>query len=185
MFTLVRRRAPSRDEQCVFELFAVEAKSLGVALMQSKRLAVPGGSSLDLTDTRHVELALLSVATAARQHLRRNEDLLAFVERVTAMVEASTRRPGVGLKTDVGLHVLRAIAMAELLQQEATRFSGDAKLQAMARDAQTSLASGFIARFGTRLPPVITRVFPRFADSLSQSGRLGSRPGLGMLTSRA
>jgi len=154
----------------MFDLFAVEAKGFGATLLQSSRLVIRGGQCLDLTDPQHIELAILSIQTAAKQHLRRGEDLLTLVARVMEMIEASTHRPEAGVKTDVGLHALRAIAMAELLQQEArTRFSKLASLGELARDALACLVRGFAMRFGSSLPPEIERVFPRFAQAVRVS----------------
>jgi hypothetical protein len=167
MLTLVGAAVPSQAERRMFEVFAVEANSLGVTLLRSNRLATPDGSWLDLTDAEQVEFALLSIRTAAKHHARRGEDLLTLVSRVMDMIDASTRREATALKVDVGLHALRAIAMAELLHQEAvTRFGKHVRLREMAQAALACLARGFVLRFGSSLPPEVAQVFPRFAQAV-------------------
>src|SRR5262245_16290554 len=107
MRSLLRQQPPSDAEQRMFDVFALEARSLGASLLRGKRLLIPGGSALDLANPLHVEFALLSVKTGVKQHVRRGEDLLTLVDRVMGMIEASTRRLQTGLQTDVGLYVLR------------------------------------------------------------------------------
>jgi hypothetical protein len=167
MISLRHARLPSADEARVFEVFAAEAEALGTALLRGKRLILSSGTSVELSDAAQVELTLLSIRMTAREQLRRRDDLLALVDRVDATI-APTHRTG-GLAYEVGIHVVRSIAMAELLQEEATaRFPDHRALRERSEDALKCLATGVAARFGTRLPTELWRKFPRFTKAVNR-----------------
>jgi hypothetical protein len=110
---------------------------------------------------------------AAKAHLHRGEGLFALIDRADAMIDATggVARAGGG-KMDVGLQVLRAIAMAEVLDDEARgRFARNAALRALADGTMAQLVAGFIARFGGSLPTEVQRAFPRFATALRDAWR--------------
>jgi CRP/FNR family cyclic AMP-dependent transcriptional regulator len=166
MVTLPRGDTASSARARTQELFAVEIRGVGVTLTQTARLVVPGGAALDLSSPEQAEFARLSLQAVARQHLRRDEDLRALVERITAMLQASTRRSRGPAKLDAGLHLVRAIAMAELLEQDARADAADGPL---ARGAVESLARGFAARLGVLLPEQAELLFPAFAAMLRRA----------------
>jgi hypothetical protein len=155
----------------VFDIFAAQAAQLGGVLVQSKELRL-GSAPVDLGRSEEVEHVLLSLRAAAKDHARRGEDLLTLIERLDAMLKASVSGRPMNGKTDAGLYVLRAVAIAELLQQEsAQRFAGHAPLNRLAEATATQLAQGFLARFGGNLATDVQRVFPRFARRLRQNWR--------------
>ena len=158
------RRAPTDAERTMFELFASDARRLGASLAQSPDFRPAHGSAVDLRSAAEAEFVMLSIKTAAKQHLARGEECLTFVERLNAMVEASAGAGERAGKTQAALHLLRVIATTELLQVEAQgRFSRQASLLAAAREAAIVLARGLIARFGGDLPVAVQRAFPRFS----------------------
>ena len=163
MVTLPRGDTASSARARTQELFAVEVRGVGVTLTQTARLVVPGGAALDLSSPEQAEFARLSLQAVARQHLRRDEDLCALVERISAMLQASTRRSRGPAKLDAGLHLVRAIAMAELLEQDTRADAADGPL---ARGAAEFLARGFAARLGVLLPEQAELLFPAFAAML-------------------
>jgi hypothetical protein len=182
-------RRPSHAEERVFEAFAAEARSIGTRLARDPGFAVPSGSMLDLRDPREAEFALLAAETAAKEHLARHEHLLVLIERTAEMIDASPRRAQPQGKLDAGLHLLRAMAMAELLVAEATtRFRSHTETGARASTAMACLATGMVARLGTRLPPNLVHAFPRFAKAVQRAAhpaRLATArdPGFGRLLS--
>jgi hypothetical protein len=163
-------RRPSHAEERVFESFAAEARSVGTRLARDARFVASSGSMLDLHDAREAEFALLAAETMAKEHLARREHLLVLVERVSAMIDASPRRIQPQGKLDAGLHLLRAFAMAEVLVAEATtRFRNHPETGARATTAMSCLATGTVARLGTRLPPNLVASFPRFAKAVHRA----------------
>ena len=165
---------PSPAEQVVLESFAREATALGRALVETRQLRLERCASLDLANSANVEFLLLSIRMAAKAHLRRGEGLFALIDRADAMVDAArgAARVAAGGKMDVGLQVLRAIAMAEVLDEESRgRFARNAALRALADATMTQLVAGFAARFGGTLPAEVQRAFPRFAAALREAWR--------------
>jgi len=159
-----RRKAPTDAERTIFELFASDARRLGASLAQSPDFRPAHGSAVDLRSAAEAEFVMLSIRTAAKQHLARGEECLTFVERINAMVDASAGAREGTAKTQAALHLLRVIATTELLQAEAQgRFSRQASLRTAAREAAIVLAQGLIARFGGDLPMEVQRAFPRFS----------------------
>ena len=184
MLRLRSQRVPSPTEGRMFTLFAHKASTLGMALLEGKRLVTSVGA-LGPTDPTRIEPAPFDVNNVVAEHVRRGEDLLTLIARLMGLVGASTGKPKAGMVADPALHVLLAIAMAELLQREATsRFAGYAPLRDLAQAALTPLVSGFVARFGPSLPPEAERVFPRFAEALSDVCRPVSSPGWFSIASR-
>jgi hypothetical protein len=160
-------RSPSPAEQTVFDMFAHKAAHVGRSLAQSKRLSLGSGPAVDLTQSEQVELVLLSLRSGAKDHVKRGEDLLTLIERVGAMLNVSPRARGGEGTTDVGLHLMRAIAIAELLQQESTqRFARHEPLRRLAEATMTQVVQGFVARFGGNIASEIQRAFPRFARTI-------------------
>lgn len=164
MLTLRRPQSPAPAEEQTFERFAVDVRTVATALAHSRRIAADGGSELDLRDPRQAEFGILGLSTAAKQHLmRRGEDLLTLVERLTAMIDAD-RSGGPGRTCfEASLHLVCAVAMAEFLQEEAARYRRDVRLREVADSTMARLADGFVICFGSRLPDEVARAFPRFA----------------------
>src|SRR5262245_451843 len=121
---------PSPAEQFVFDSFADEVAALGRLLAGGRQLRLEGCAPLDLTSATTLEFLLLGLRVAAKQHLQRGDDLLRLIERAGAIVAAARGARGNGGQTDAGLHLLRGIAMAELLHAESVgRFPRDANLR--------------------------------------------------------
>ena len=158
------------------ERFAIEVRSVGVTLDRTARLMVAGGAALDLSRPEQAEFVRLNLQTLARQHLRRGEDLPALVDRINAMLGASTRRSRAAAKLDASLHLVRAIAMGELLQRSAASQTADRIFAAdVAEGAVQCLARAYAARLGAQLPYEAERVFPRFAGALARLPHAGRR----------
>jgi len=158
------------------ERFAIEVRSVGVTLDRTARLMVAGGAALDLSRPEQAEFVRLNLQTLARQHLRRGEDLPALVERINAMLGASTRRSRAAAKLDASLHLVRAIAMGELLQRATGSQVADRMAAAdVAESAVECLARAYAARLGAQLPDEAERVFPRFAGALARLPHAGRR----------
>lgn len=132
----------------MFERFAVEVRSVAAVLAAGHRFVAEDGARLDFGDPRQAEFGLLGLSTAAKQHLRRGEDLLTLVERIMAMVDAG--RPGVpgAQGFAAGLRLLCAIAMAELLGEEAGRYRRDPRVRELADSSMERLAESFGRRLG-------------------------------------
>jgi hypothetical protein len=157
------RRLPSEAERRVFNLFAFDVARVGKLLSQTKHPDLGVGLPLDLGKSEQVELVLLSLRLAAKDHLRRGEDLLALLKRIDAMLDASGGRSSQST-VDAGLSLLRAIARAELLQEESRqRYPQHVALRETTDTATAALARGFVTRFGAHLPRELQRAFPRFA----------------------
>ena len=163
---------PSPAEQFVLDSFADHAAALGRLLAGSGQLRLEGCAPLDLTSATTLEFLLLGVRVAAKQHLQRGDDLLRLIERTGAIVDAARGARGDGGKTDAGLHLLRGIAMAELLHAESVgRFARQAALRVRADAAMASLVDGFLAHFGGELPAEVRKAFPGFAAAMRDAWR--------------
>lgn len=166
-FLVSRARRPSDAEQRVFEYFAAEIRSVAARLRRDARLTLANGSSIDLGTTSGAEFAGAALESAARDHLRRQEDLLALIERLGSMIGASAHRFDPALRIDAGLHLVRAVAMGELLAREAaTRFSAHPPTVARSEAALECLAEALTARLGASASPAVARAFPRVARAL-------------------
>ena len=108
----------SPAEQFVLGSFADQAAALGRLLAGGGQLRLEGCAPLDLTSATTLDFLLLAIRVAAKLHLQRGDDLLRLIERTGAIVDAARGARGDGGKTDAGLHLLRGIAMAELLRSE-------------------------------------------------------------------
>jgi hypothetical protein len=163
---------PSEHEQTVFDLFGLDVIRVGKALVANKQLALGVGAPVDLGKSDQVEFVLLTIRVAARDHLRRGEDLLTLLDRVDAMLDSSTGRRSTEDGIDVGLCLLHVIAKSELLQEESRkRFARHAPLRNLADKASAELVRGFVARFGGELPKEIQRAFPRFSGAAEEAWR--------------
>jgi hypothetical protein len=171
---------PSRAERFVFESFADQVAALGRELAASRQLRFAGCAPLDLASSTTIEYLLLGVRIAAKQHLSRGDDLLGLIERTGAIVDASRGARPEGGKTDAGLHLVRRIAMAEVLHEESRgRFGRHADLRELADGAMAQLVAGFLARFGGELPAEVRKAFPAFAAALREAWRpIQARRGL-------
>lgn len=155
-------RRPSPGEALAFERFALEVRCVAGSLARTSRY---GGiqSPLDLGDDARAGAALASLAAAAKAHLHRGDDLLTLVERVMPLLDAPFASGG---RADAGLSLLCAIAMAELLQTEAARYTGLPELRSAADEAIDRLASAYVLRFGAAVCGDVARAFPRFAHAV-------------------
>jgi hypothetical protein len=171
---------PSPAEQLVLESCADQAAALGSVLAGSRALRLEGCAPLDLASSTTLEFLLLGIRVATKQHLQRGDDLLRLIERAGAILDAARGARADGGKTDAGLHLVRGIAMAELVQDESrTRFPGHAGLRERADAAMASLVAGFLARFGGELPGEVRRAFPGFAAAMREAWRpIQARRGL-------
>lgn len=164
--------APSPAEQFVLETFADRVAALGRLLADNRQLRLDGCPPLDVASSTTIEFLLLSIRIAAKQHLQRGEDLLRLIERAGAIVDAARGARPNGSKTDAGIHLLRGIAMAELLHEESRgRFARHEPLRRLADAAMASFVPGFLARFGGELPAEVRRAFPGFAAAMREAWR--------------
>jgi hypothetical protein len=173
-------RGPSRAEQSVLESCADQAAALGSVLAANRQLRLDGCAPLELASSTTIEFLLLGIRVAAKQHLQRGDDLLRLIERAGAILDAARGARANGGKTDAGLHLVRGIAMAELVHQESRgRFARHAPLRERADAAMASLVAGFLARFGGELPPEVRKAFPGFAAAMRDAWRpIQARRGL-------
>jgi len=171
---------PSPAELLVLESCADQAAALGGVLAGGRELRLDGCAPLDLASATTLEFLLLGIRVATRQHLARGDDLLRLVERAGAILDAARGARAGGGKTDAGLHLVRGIAMAELVRDESrTRFPQHAGLRERADAAMASLVAGFLARFGGELPGEVRRAFPGFATAMRDAWRpIQARRGL-------
>lgn len=176
MSTSPQRRAddpgPSPAEQLVLESCADQAAALGAVLAGSRELRLDGCPRLDLASSTTLEFLLLGIRVATKQHLQHGGDLLRLIERTDAILDAARGARGNGGKTDAGLHLVRGIAMAELVRDESrNRFPQHAGLRDRADAAMASLVAGFLAHFGGELPSEVRRAFPGFAAAVREAWR--------------
>ena len=179
---------PSTAERFVLESCAGQAAALGRVLAESRQLTLEGCAPLDLASSTTLEFLLLGVRIAAKQHLQRGDDLLRLIERAGAILDAARGARAEGGKTDAGLHLLRGIAMAELVHEESRgRFARHAGLRELADSTMAALVPGYIARFGGELPADVRKAFPGFAAAVREAWRpIQARRGLLLwLTQRA
>lgn len=171
---------PSPAEQFVLESCAGEAAALGRALAGSRELRLEGCAPLDLASATTVEFLLLGIRIATKQHLQRGEDLLRLIERAGAILDAARGARADGGKTDAGLHLVRGIAMAELVHEESRgRFARHVGLRELADAAMAALVAGYIARFGGELPAEVRKAFPGLAAAVREAWRpIQARRGL-------
>jgi hypothetical protein len=155
-------RRPSPGEALAFERFVLEVRCVAGALTQTSRFGM-SQSPLELGDDAQLAAALASLTAAAKAHLHRGDDLLTLVERAMPIGDAGFAS---GCRPDTGLSLLRAIAMAELLQTEAARYSGLPDLRCAADEAMSRLAGAYLQRLGGVLPNDVARAFPRFAHAV-------------------
>lgn len=168
-------RLPSEAEQRVFNLFASDVTRVGKLMSQTRQPDLGVGASLDLGKSEQVELVLHSLRFAAKDHVRRGESLLVLLGRIDAMLEASGGRSSQST-VDTGLSLLRAIARAELLQEESRqRYPRHAALRAATDSATAAFVRGFVSRFGARLPHELERAFPRFAEAVPNASSPAQR----------
>ena len=124
----VEAPGPSAAERFVLESCAAQAAALGRTLADSRQLRLEGCAPLDLASATTLEFLLLG-PDRGQQHLQRGDDLLRLIERAGAILEAARGGRPAGGKTDAGLHLLRGIAMAELLHEESRgRFASARRL---------------------------------------------------------
>lgn len=174
-------RSPSAAERRVFNWFAFDVARIGRLMSQTKQPDLGVGALLDLGNSDQVELLLLSLRLAARDHVRRGESLFMLLGRIDAMLDASGGRSSEGT-VDAGLTVLRAIVRTELLQEESRqRYPRHAALRELTDTATAALVRGFVSRFGRHLPHELQRAFPQFAEVVrnvsppAQEERLATR----------
>jgi hypothetical protein len=169
------RREPTVDESRVLNALAADAISLGQLLQRTPRVKLDAGEAVDLADGDEREILAAALRAGAAQHLRAGEDLLALVERLDRMLGASAGRRDIGRRADLGIVLLRAIAIVELLDEEShDRFPHAAALARVATDAMSALAQGYTRVLGTDVPHDLRRVFPRFARAAPEAGRRGA-----------
>ncbi|HTO50909.1 MAG TPA: hypothetical protein VML91_24955 [Burkholderiales bacterium] len=163
---------PSPAERFVLESFAAQAALVGRLLADARQLRIDGCAPVDVTSSTTLEYLLLSIRFAAKEHLQRGDDLLRLVELLGAILDAARGARADGGKTDAGLHLLRAIAMAELLHEESRgRFARHADLRELADATMASLVAGFLSRFGGELPGEVRKAFPGFGAAMRDAWR--------------
>jgi hypothetical protein len=163
---------PSAAERFVLESFAAQAALIGRLLADARQLRIDGCAPVDVTSSTTLEFLLLSIRFVAKQHLQCGEDLLGLIERLGAILDATRSARADGGKTDAGLHLLRGIAMAELLHEESRgRFARHAGLRELADTTMASLVAGYLPRFGGELPTELRRAFPGFAAAMRDAWR--------------
>jgi hypothetical protein len=167
MIRLFLRREPSTDETRVFTALAADAASLGALLRRNQRIVLDQGSGVDLADGNEREILAAALRAGTAMHLRGGEDMLTLLERLNRMIEASNPRRDGSPRADLGISLLRAIAIVELLDAEAReRFPTSQPLAKLAADSARALAQGFVAAMGTEVPADLKRAFPRFARTV-------------------
>jgi hypothetical protein len=169
------RREPTLDESRVLNALAGDAISLGELLQRTPRVKLDAGNAVDLGNGDEREILAAALRAGAAQHLRAGEDLLALVERLDRMLGASAGRRDAGRRADLGIVLLRAIAIVELLDEESQdRYPHAAALARVATEAMSALAHGYTRVLGKDVPPDLRRVFPRFTRAVPEAGRRGA-----------
>lgn len=166
------RREPTVDESRVLNALAADAISLGELLQRTPRVKLDAGDAVDLGDGDEREILAAALRAGAAQHLRSGGDLLALVERLDRMLGASAGRRDIGRRADLGIVLLRAMAIAELLDAEShQRYPHATALAHLATDATHALARGYTRVLGQDVPPDLRRAFPRFTRVLVEAER--------------
>jgi hypothetical protein len=155
---------PNDPPRRAFTALAADATSLGKLLRRAQRISLEDDGAVDLGDGAEREILAATLRAGAAQHLRAGEDLLTLVERLNRMMEVSSgRHDGTG-RAQLGMALLRGIAVTELLDTESReRFPASLPLAALARDAAHALAQGYLRALGAEMPADLRRAFPRFA----------------------
>ena len=163
MIRLFRHREPNADEVRVFTSLAADASSLGTLLRRTHRIKIDSGDPVDLGDGDEREMLAAALRSGAAQHVRAGEDLLELLERLNRMVEVSIGKRDPQRRTELGIQLLRGIAVCELLESESRdRFPRHAPLAKLAAETSTALARGYLRALGRDVPAPLRRVFPRF-----------------------
>jgi hypothetical protein len=175
----VLQREPTADESRVLHALAGDAISLGELLQRTPRVKLDAGHAVDLGDGDEREILAAALRAGAAQHLRAGEDLLALVERMDRMLGASAGRRDIGRRAELGIVLLRAMAIVELLDEESRdRYPRATALARLAADAMSALTQGYTRVLGKDVPPDLGRAFPRFTRAAAEVERRGapSRP---------
>jgi hypothetical protein len=164
------RAVPSDDETRVFTTLAADATSLGRLLARNGAIGLGYGEALDLADGGEREILAATLRAGAVQHLRAREDVLTLVERLNGMIDAAQGRRDAMQRTEVGIALLRAIAVVELLTRESReRYPGCEPLGRLAVEARSAVAYGYVRTFGADVPPNVRRAFPAFAQAVREA----------------
>lgn len=182
MIRLFLRREPSLDETRVFTALAADATSLGSLLRRNQRIVLDQDAGVDLANGDEREILAAALRAGTTMYLRGGEDLLTLVERLNRMMEASHPRRDGSPRVDLGISLLRAIAIVELLDTEAReRFPTSQPLAKLAGESGRALALGFVSALGTDVPADLKRAFPLFARSVrdaAEGRRTSTTPSL-------
>jgi hypothetical protein len=171
MLRFFSRREPTADEARVFASLAADASSLGSLLRRTQRIKLDRGEAVNLADGDERELLGAALLAGARQHVRAGEDVLTLLERLDRMMDSSLGKRDAQRRTELGIMLLRAMAICELLDAESRdRFPGFEPLERLSREAARVLADGYARALGTDMPPDLRRVFPRFARAVREAG---------------
>jgi hypothetical protein len=165
----------------VFASLAADAASLGAVLRRSSRVKVDCGAPVDLADGNEREILRAALRTGAAQHLRAGEDLLVLLERLNRMIEVSIGKRDPQRRTELGIQLLRAITICELMETESReRFPHHEPLARLSRETSRSLAQGCIRALGNDVAADLRRVFPRFSRVVRHvaTGHDGQSPSL-------
>lgn len=163
------RQEPTADESRVLNALAADAISLGELLQSTPRVKLDAGRAVNLASGDEREIP------AAALHLRAGEDLLALVERLDRMLDASAGRRDTGRRAELGIVLLRAIAIVELLDEEShDRYPHAAALARLAAGAAGAVTRGYARVLGTDVPPDLRRAFPRFTRAVREVAARGA-----------
>ncbi len=165
-------RRPVAEEDRVFASLAAEAASLGLLLLKTCRIQLGRGTTVDLALPEERDLLRTALRAAAAQHLDSGADLLTLLERLDRMAEVSIGKRDPSQRIELGIQLLRAMVVCELLQYESReRFSRHLPLRALAADTTATLAGGYVRALGAELPRAVKRIFPRFARCVEETAR--------------
>ena len=178
MLRFFSRREPTTDEARVFASLAADAASLGTLLRRTRRIKLDRGEAVNLADGDERELLGAALLAGVRQHFRAGDDLLPLLERLNRMMDVSIGKRDPQRRTELGIMLLRAISICELLDDESRdRFPGYEPLARLARDASRALAEGYVRALGADMPADLRRAFPRFARAVREAGGLPAPAG--------
>ncbi len=182
MLRFFSRREPTADEARVFASLAADAASLGTLLRRTQRIKLDRGAAVNLADGDEREMLAAALRAGARQHVRAGEDLLTLLERLNRMMDVSVGKRDAQRRTELGIALLRAMAICELLDSESReRFPGYEPLARLARDAARALADGYVRALGADVASDLRRVFPRFARAVREAGGVPEPSGSSLL----